>query len=254
MPSNILNQYLCHDDGVSPHPVTDSFDWITSLASLPAYPFDITPASTGMTALDPQKPARKISRKTMITMLLIVLPLGGLWQIGQGAYIHAKAVLAQILLEAAWVDTLNGHEEVKPWPWADTWPIGRLTVPRLGISRIVLAGASGESLAFGPGLFSGNPLPDNSGNTVIAGHRDTHFKFLQDLKPGDVITLQTPDARIHDYRISEINVVHESDTHYMEETDDSLLTLVTCYPFDAIVPGGPLRYLVVARQRSSMLL
>jgi sortase A len=195
---------------------------------------------------------RTFSRKTMITMLLIVLPLGGVWQIGQGAYIHAKAILAQILLEAAWVDTLNGHKEVKPWPWADTWPIGRLTVPRLGISRIVLAGASGSSLAFGPGLFSGLSLSGNGGNTVIAGHRDTHFRFLQDLRPGDVITLQTPDALIHDYHITEVRVVHETDTHYLADTKDASLTLVTCYPFDAIVPGGPLRYLVIARQPASM--
>jgi sortase A len=205
-----------------------------------------------MTALGPQKLARKISRKTMITMLLIVLPLGGVWQIGQGAYIHAKAVLAQILLEAAWVDTLNGHKEVKPWPWADTWPVGRLTVPRLGISRIVLAGASGESLAFGPGLFSGNLLPDNGGNTVIAGHRDTHFRFLQDLRPGDIITLQTPDALVHDYHITVVKVVHETDAHYLADTEDALLTLVTCYPFDAIVPVGPLRYLVIARQHPAL--
>ena len=141
------------------------------------------------------------SRKSMITVLLVALPLGGVWQIGLGAYIHAKAVLAQILLETAWVETLNGHVEVKPWPWADTWPVSRLTVPRLGIRRIVLAGASGSSLAFGPGLFSGTPLPGSTGNTVVAGHRDTHFRFLQDLKPGDAITIQTPDAKLHDYQI-----------------------------------------------------
>ena len=183
----------------------------------------------------------------MLLILLIVLPLSGVWQIGLGAYIHAKAILAQILLEAAWSDTLNGHKEVKPWPWADTWPVGRLTVPRLGISRIVLAGASGSSLAFGPGLFSGMLLSGNRGNTVIAGHRDTHFRFLRDLRPGDIITLQTPDALTHEYHISEVRVVHETATHYLADTEDASLTLVTCYPFDAIVTGGPLRYLVVGR-------
>ena len=187
----------------------------------------------------------------MITMLLIALPLSGVWQIGLGAYIHAKAVLAQILLEAAWVDTLNGHKEVKPWPWADTWPVSRLTVPRLGISRIVLAGASGSSLAFGPGLFFGAPLPGKAGNVVIAGHRDTHFRFLQDLKPGDVIIMQTPDAQLHDYHITETRVINENHTHYLVDTDEATLTLITCYPFAAIVPGGPLRYIVIAKQSAS---
>jgi len=177
----------------------------------------------------------------------MLLPLSGVWQIGLGAYIHAKAILAQLLLEAAWADTLHGHQEVKPWPWADTWPVSRLTVPRLGISRIVLAGASGSSLAFGPGLFSGAPLPGNPGNAIIAGHRDTHFRFLQDLKPGDVIIMQTPDAIAHDYHITDVMVINETDTQYLEDSGDRVLTLITCYPFDAIVSGGPLRYLVIAK-------
>ncbi len=84
-----------------------------------------------------------------VLVLFITLPLCGLWFIGQGTYIHAKASLAQLLLEAAWAGTLQGKKEVKPWPWADTWPVSRLSVPRLGIHRIVLAGASGSSLAFG---------------------------------------------------------------------------------------------------------
>ena len=251
MPGKTLNEYLYPRASEDLHPVTDSFYWITSLASLTAHP---SPASTEMAIPGTQKLTQTFSRKTLITMLLIVLPLGGVWQIGQGAYIHAKAVLAQILLEAAWVDTLNGHKEVKPWPWADTWPVGRLTVPRLGISRIVLAGASGASLAFGPGLFSGMSFPGDSDNTVIAGHRDTHFRFLADLKPGDVITLQLQDALVHDYHITVVRVVHETDSRYLADTEDTSLTLVTCYPFDAIVPGGPLRYLVIARLHSSILL
>jgi sortase A len=241
MPGKILNDYLSHQPG----------DCCGRKGpGSKQYPI-CTPESTEMTASGRQNPARTFSRKKILLLLFIVLPLGGVWQIGLGAYIHAKAILAQILLEAAWSDTLNGHEEVKPWPWADIWPVGRLTVPRLGISRIVLAGASGSSLAFGPGLFSGLPLSENEGNIVIAGHRDTQFRFLQNLRPGDVVKLQTPDALTHDYHITEARVVNESDMHYLEDTENSTLTLVTCYPFAAIVPGGPLRYLVIGRQYSS---
>ena len=74
----------------------------------------------------------------------------GLWQAGESAYIEAKAWLAQDLLEDAWAKTLGGAQQVKPWSWADTWPVARLQAPDLNIDRIVLAGASGRTLAFGP--------------------------------------------------------------------------------------------------------
>jgi len=183
--------------------------------------------------------------------LLIVLPLCGMWQIGSASYIHAKAILAQVLLETAWDKTVHGQQEVKPWPWADTWPISRLDVPGLGIDRIVLAGASGSSLAFGPGHLFGSPLPGQQGNTVIAGHRDTHFRFLKDIQPGELIQLQSNKGRTIDYEVSETIIVDEKQAEYLANTSENTLTLITCYPFDAIRPGGPLRYLVIAKQITS---
>jgi sortase A len=180
--------------------------------------------------------------------LLIVLPLCGMWQIGSASYIHAKAILAQVLLETAWDKTVHGQQEVKPWPWADTWPISRLDVPGLGIDRIVLAGASGSSLAFGPGHLFGSPLPGQQGNTVIAGHRDTHFRFLKDIQPGELIQLQSNKGRTISYEVSETIIVDEKQAEYLANTSENTLTLITCYPFDAIRPGGPLRYLVIAKQ------
>lgn len=165
---------------------------------------------------------------------------------GQGAYIHAKALLAQLLLEAAWADTRSGQKEVKPWPWADTWPVGRLSVPRLGIRRIVLAGASGPSLAFGPGHFLMTPAPGELGNSVLAGHRDTHFRFLREIVVADLLELETPAGHMLRYRVVAIHVTHERDDTVLAEVSVSRLTLVTCYPFDAVRPGGPLRYVVVA--------
>ncbi|RKZ49693.1 MAG: class GN sortase [Gammaproteobacteria bacterium] len=185
--------------------------------------------------------------------LLIVLPLCGMWQIGSASYIHAKAILAQVLLETAWDKTVHGQQEVKPWPWADTWPISRLDVPGLGIDRIVLAGASGSSLAFGPGHLFGSPLPGQQGNTVIAGHRDTHFRFLKDIKRGELIRLQSNKGRTIDYEVSETIIVDEKQAEYLANTSENTLTLITCYPFDAIRPGGPLRYLVIAKQQSPVV-
>lgn len=183
--------------------------------------------------------------------LLIVLPLCGMWQIGSASYIHAKAILAQVLLETAWDKTVHGQQEVKPWPWADTWPISRLDVPGLGIDRIVLAGASGSSLAFGPGHLFGSPLPGQQGNTVIAGHRDTHFRFLKDIQPGELIQLQSVGGKMIVYEVSETIIVDEKQAEYLANTSENTLTLITCYPFDAIRPGGPLRYLVIAKQLTS---
>jgi sortase A len=191
-------------------------------------------------------------KKITFGFLLLVLLLCGVWQIGEGAYIHAKAILAQFLLEMAWSETIRTNKEVKPWPWADTWPVSRLTVPSLGINRIVLAGASGSSLAFGPGHLSGSALPGKKGNSVIAGHRDTHFKFLQLLKPGDKLQLQTNAGIEQYYKIHEIRVISVDTVYFHKQINMNILTLVTCYPFNSLRPGGPLRYVVVATQSAEI--
>ena len=186
----------------------------------------------------------------ILKILLIVRPLCGMWQIGSASYIHAKAILAQVLLETAWDKTLHGQQEVKPWPWADTWPISRLDVPRLGIDRIVLAGASGSSLAFGPGHLFGSPLPGQQGNTVIAGHRDTHFRFLKEIRHGELINMQMLTGDTIQYEVIKTMIVNEREIEYLISTSENTLTLITCYPFDAIRPGGPLRYLVISKQHT----
>jgi len=100
---------------------------------------------------------RQRVRARVITLLVVTLVLLGLWQTGSGTWIYVKAKLAQVLLQRAWAVSLAGQRDVKPWPWADTWPVARLVVPSLGIDQIVLAGAHGRTLAFGPGqLESGS--------------------------------------------------------------------------------------------------
>ncbi|MCG8380499.1 MAG: class GN sortase [Proteobacteria bacterium] len=172
---------------------------------------------------------------------------------GNATYIHAKEVLAQFLLETAWSETLNGQKEVKPWPWADTWPVARLTAPDLGISRIVLAGASGSSLAFGPGHLFGSAYPGETGNVIISGHRDTHFSFLRRLTPGDKLQLQSINNIIA-YRVKEIVIFDKTKVERIPVSEDNKLLLVTCYPFDAIQSGGPLRYVVFAEPDHSITL
>jgi len=179
----------------------------------------------------------------------VVLVLLSVTLLGKGAWIYVKAELAQLLLESAWAAVKAGENEVKPWDWADTWPVARLRAPRLDVSRLVLAGATGRTLAFGPGHLLGSARPGARGNTVLAGHRDTHFAFLQELEQGDQLWLETSDGEEQLYRIESMSVVDRNRTDVLEPTADAVLTLVTCYPFDAVLPGGPLRYVVRAQVR-----
>ncbi len=169
-------------------------------------------------------------------------------------YIEAKAVLAQALLERAWSRTavaggVRGHQ--RPWPWADTWPVARLAVPRLGRHWIVLAGASGRTLAFGPGHLDGTALPGDSGHSVVAGHRDTQFAALAALRPGDLLTIETPERREVRYRVRTLEIVERGMGTALAPRSADTLTLVTCWPFDAVVPGGPGRYVVHAERDGS---
>lgn len=175
----------------------------------------------------------------------------GLWQVGSGVAIHAKADMASVLLRWAWARMLadGGTVRHRPWPWADHWPVARLTVPALGIDRIVLSGGAGASLAFAPGHVDGTALPGQVGNAVIGGHRDTHFRFLQQATPGTEIIVHRADGATIRFHTTPGIVVDGTQTAIAVDVDRPVLTLVTCWPFDGWVPGGPERYVVVAESR-----
>src|SRR5215467_16205794 len=109
--------------------------------------------------------------------LIALLALAGAGLIGDGAWIHAKALLAQVLLKRAFAETVATGHAVKPWSWADTFPVARIEVPRLNTSVIALAGSSGQALAFGPGHVERTPMAGEPGTAVYSAHRDTHFAF-----------------------------------------------------------------------------
>src|SRR5262245_62134679 len=181
-----------------------------------------------------------------LVMLPVCLLAVGLWQIGEGSWIYAKARLAQVLLQRAWSRTLAGELNVKPWPWADTWPVGRLRVPSQGIDLIVLNGAYGRTLAFGPSYAESSSFPGSAGTTILTGHRDTHFEFLKRLKPNDEVVLETTEGKTQHYVVEVTGIVEADNARIRLDEDQHRLVLVTCYPFDAIVPGEPLRYVVTA--------
>ena len=132
---------------------------------------------------------RWLRSRTATAILCVVLGVA-VWEFGSGAYIYAKAQVGQWLIARAWETSLQTHKPVKPWTWADTFPIGRLVVKELGVDQYVLSGASGRTLAFGPGHYAGTVSPGKKGRAVIAGHRDTHFLFLKNVHVGQAIAFQ----------------------------------------------------------------
>lgn len=188
--------------------------------------------------------ARSRRRWPLAAAVLVLLALAA-WQLGGAAWIHAKATLAQHLISSAWEGTKKDGAR-RPWPWADTRPVARLTVPSRGISLYVLAGTSGRSLAFGPGHVDGTALPGSSGNSVIVAHRDTHFAFLRNLREDEEITVEDTRGRLTRYRVREVAVVDKSQTRLLDPADSPQLTLITCWPFDAVQPGTAQRYVVIA--------
>ena len=159
----------------------------------------------------------------------------------KAAWIPVKAEVAQLLLEQAWKRTQQGEPNARPWPWADTSPVAILEVPRLGIRQIVLSGTSGRNLAFGPTLLTSPTQAD----LVVSGHRDTHFSFLKSLQQGEILRLTTLQG-VSEYRVSWLEVIDSRSQQLVLEPGIVRLTLMTCYPFEAVTAGGPLRYVVTA--------
>jgi len=175
----------------------------------------------------------------------LALALAGLVLFGQGAYIHAKAVVAQVLLERAFTESIASGRATKPWSWADTWPVARIEVKRLHASAIVLAGSSGQALAFGPGHVELTPDAGERGVAVYSAHRDTHFSFLRDVAIGDEIAITRRDGHVFRYRADGASVVRFDASGIDPLIAGYELVLSTCWPFDAVMPG-PERYLLHA--------
>jgi len=168
----------------------------------------------------------------------------------KAGYIQVKAITAQWLISAAWAKTLNNPSSInRPWPWADTWPVAKLDVPALGIQLLVLDGVHGQSLAFGPGRQmirqatengSRTDLPENSGIQLIAGHNDTHFQFLKNLKAGNSVRLQNTFGGWQTYTVLRVATakVQEGELRLpAEDVNSDDLFLMTCYsPLQAVLP------------------
>lgn len=181
--------------------------------------------------------------RRLVALLVAVVAAAMLLDAG---YVHAKALLAQHLLARAWALSLCTGAAVKPWPWADVTPVAQLSVPRLGIEQIVLAGDSGRALAFAPGWSASSAHPAGAGVSVISAHRDTHFRFLEHVVVGDIVVLRSMTASRR-YRIETLAIADVRHERIAMNDDGELLVLVTCFPFDALEARGPLRFVAQAR-------
>ena len=186
-----------------------------------------------------------MKRKISILFLVFLL-LGGGYFTYQAIKIDLKAQVAQILLNHAWQQSLKNGEGVQPWPSFDARPIFKLEIVKHQVSQIVLDGTSGQSLAFGPGFHSESYLPHMNRTTAISSHRDSHGNFIKNLIVGDEIQLQDLHKQWHYYIVDDFFIINVHEKNQITNTKS--LLLITCYPFNAITSGTPLRYIVSARK------
>jgi sortase A len=120
--------------------------------------------------------------------------------------------------------------------------LGRIQIPRLGMEVAILEGTTSQTLRLGVGHIKGTALPGEPGNIGIAGHRDTYFRDLRDIRNGDEIQIQTTTGQVS-YEVDSMQIVAPGDTGMLASTTRSTITLVTCYPFH-FIGAAPGRFIV----------
>lgn len=193
-----------------------------------------------------KRPKSVFRRMSLIHLVSAIVFFSGSLMLGKSLYMSAKAELAQLLIASAWQQRQADQPAAKPWPWADIHAIAKIEIPRLNITQYVMNGSNGEALAFGPGHLTKTSLPANTGHSMISGHRDSHFEFLQELQIGDKIIVSNYLGKKQTYVI---NTAYEMDTRtdaLMLYPEHHGLTLITCFPFNNLATQGPLRWIVEA--------
>jgi sortase A len=181
-----------------------------------------------------------------------VLLVLGIASLGYYAYVSAEATLYQafedreldaILASGPPPRILPDRIPVSRAP-APGSAIGRIEIPRLGVSAIIRAGSDSRTLRLAVGYIPGTALPGQRGNTGLAAHRDTFFRRLRDIRADDEIRIVTADATF-DYEVERTRIVQPTDVWVLNPTPQAALTLVTCYPFN-YVGSAPQRFIVRA--------
>jgi sortase A len=198
----------------------------------------------------PVPPFDKVRRHVNRRALSLVLVIVGAGLLGYVASQYWFMYHTQRSLEAEWERqaasaTAAGHGAAQAAGQALT----RMLIPKINLDAIVLEGASRKQLSLGPGHITNTPLPGETGNAVITGHRDTFFRHIFELGKGDEIDVQR-NGQVFRYRVTDKKIVNPDDVSVLNRTGDAQLTLITCYPIYYVGPA-PQRLVVFSKLASN---
>jgi sortase A len=184
--------------------------------------------------------------KKSLTLIGLILIAMGLIYFAKASAMPIKALIGDLRLNYVWEEALKTGKPKPPWSGADFLPIGQIKIPKLGISRIVLNSASGEAMTWGIGKVSSSSEVEVTTTSVLAGHRDSHMRFLSKLQIGDQVEYQLINGIKKTYVIREIKIVRNASYLLpITEKNNDILVLTTCWPFNAVV-SGPERFILTA--------
>ena len=195
---------------------------------------------------------RWIERALLVIGILCLSVWAYAWIDAKYVQYEENRLLDQATTTAAETDALASFHEQEAAPKKRREPqpegslVGRVEIPRVGVSGIVLEGVEKKTLRRGVGRIPGTALPEDGGNVGLAAHRDSFFRGLKDIRKNDIITLKTLESTYY-YRVDWTEIVLPEDTHVLEDTGVPELTLVTCYPF-YYVGSAPKRFVVRAER------
>ena len=174
----------------------------------------------------------------------------------QASWLPVKAWLSQELISYSWQQSVNSRSSlsnnlnvsIKPWPWADTFPIAELSFKRLQKNIVILNGGDPTTLAFSAGAIAPFNQTNSAKPFVVAGHRDSHFAFLEDILMKDVISMTDQYGQSQLYQVEAIDIVDAATGQFPVLANDSSLILITCYPFNGIDQDANERYVITAKR------
>ncbi|MBV9507604.1 MAG: class D sortase [Acidobacteriia bacterium] len=179
--------------------------------------------------------------KRVVSYLLL---LGGAFLLFEGARDFLISRWGQSTAESEFAELQTTTKSAGPQHFHLGDTVAKLEIPRLGAALYVVEGTDKHDLRLGPGHMVGTALPGADGNCVIAGHRDTHFRVLKDVRRGDDLILETGSQRFV-YTVKDTAVVDPTNTHALQPTRGAVVNLITCYPF-YYVGNAPKRFIVEA--------
>lgn len=181
---------------------------------------------------------KKIFGLSCILILLMI----AFWYFAQAGLLAAKAWAAPLLIEHAWEKNLMTGMDSPPWPWADSGPTAKISVPKLNLARYILQGDNVRNLAFGP------VLQQTGSTTILFGHRDTHFRFLKQMEAGDIVYFQGSKLQREKWQVERTKVMFAENIYVSASDRGRSLMMITCYPFGTIDPGTDERFVVWLKQ------